>query len=414
MQPEDETPTGARSGAPASDRSAPGSRSGPGRSGQPRTAPSPTRATPGRWGGSPYDQPADPAFDEPGEEVDERDRRVRVAAISSSARPDVIDPVRTADPGADGPDTLGPHRPAGRPGSERVYVSLGQTSLVHWKLIAVVAAFGLLLGVAFGVKRPPKFSAEARLIVGKNLTITNIAAAAGLPAAEETFAAEYARLVSTESVTTQVAKLLKVPSYTGTMSATPIANSNIVRLDTTAATEAAALAQANAGSAALLDVVNQINQASQQTTSQLLDQYNTLQEDIQTQENNVANVQAQLNITTSNAGNQSTIAALRAKEVPLNAKISTDELQASAVEAQYQAQYSPVASAAEVIGSAGPALSAGSDKKKFLEIGAVGGIVAGAVIGLAMAATIDLTGAYGRLRRRAARNRSGDRPGSRF
>ncbi|HET6873169.1 MAG TPA: hypothetical protein VFH70_00225, partial [Acidimicrobiales bacterium] len=264
------------------------------------------------------------------------------------------------------------------------YVSLGRSAAAHLYLIMAVAVLGLVLGGAYGVTRPPVYGAEARLLVGKSVTITNEAAAAGIEPAEENFAATYARLANTEAVTANVETKLKRSSLGGGLSASPIPNSPVIRVDATASSQAQAIALADAGAQAIIDQVNSINQTNQATVNQLLTTYNQVEVKLQADSARAASLQSQLNAVFGNN------ATLQAELNQAKADEATDIIEANALQAQYNNQYSPVQADAAVVNLISNAGATGSDKSKYLEMGLAGGLFGGIIVGIALAALVDL------------------------
>lgn len=256
------------------------------------------------------------------------------------------------------------------------YVSVGTSVLFHLKLVAIVAGVGLLLGVVFGIVRPPIYTAEARLIVGQGSNLTNVAAAAGLEPAEEGFAADYSRLVT--GLPSQDAK------YGGTISASPIPNSTIIRIDSTSGSEKGAVAVASAGAKALLREVNGIDNGNKAALNALLSQYQSTQAAI-AQYNRAASI---LQGEVASGGPNALSENVQLSQ--LEAKIDVAQLEANAEQAQYQATYSPVEAEESVVQITGATSYTGNDRLTYIEIGLVAGLFGGALLGVALAAFDDM------------------------
>jgi capsular polysaccharide biosynthesis protein len=264
------------------------------------------------------------------------------------------------------------------------YVSLGRSAAAHLFLIMAVAVLGLVLGGAYGMARPPVYGAEARLLVGKSVTITNEAAAAGIEPAEENFAATYARLANTQAVTADVEGKLKRSSLGGGLSASPIPNSPVIRVDATASSQSYAISLADAGAQAIIDQVNSINQSNQATINQLLTTLREVDLKLQDDTSRANTLQSQLSAGDGNS------ATLQAELNQAKADEATDIIQANALQAQYNNQYSPVQADAAVVNLISSAGATGSDKAKYLEMGLAGGLFGGIIVGIALAALVDL------------------------
>ena len=264
------------------------------------------------------------------------------------------------------------------------YVSLGRSAAAHLFLIMAVAVLGLVLGGAYGLTRPPVYGAEARLLVGKSVTITNEAAAAGIAPAEENFAATYSRLADSEAVTSDVEAKLKRSSLGGGLSASPIPNSPVIRVDATASSQSHAVALANAGAQAIIDQVNAINQTNQATLNSLYTAYVQVETKLEADSALAGSLQAQLNAVNGNSP------ALQAQLNKAKADENGDIMQANALQGQYNNQYSPVQADAAVVTLISNAGATGSDKSKYLALGLTGGLFGGIIVGIALAALIDL------------------------
>src|SRR4051794_9927341 len=155
------------------------------------------------------------------------------------------------------------------------YVSVGRSARSHWRLVATIAVLGLALGLVVGLLRPPTYSAQAKLVVGKSIQLNNLAATPGLALASQQLASDYSRLVSTHAVLDETARRLgRTPGdLGGRVSASPIPQSPVIILEAHAAHADDALALANAGAGALVRAVNRLNQKQLQSAQLLLDQY---------------------------------------------------------------------------------------------------------------------------------------------
>ncbi|MHB8504221.1 MAG: hypothetical protein ACYDEN_00615 [Acidimicrobiales bacterium] len=268
------------------------------------------------------------------------------------------------------------------------YLSLGHTVAKHVRLILVTSLVGLVIGAAFGLLRAPNYHAQARLVVGTNATLANVAAAAGLPAAEDAFAAEYARLLSDGSVQQSIASRLGMKRVIGLVTASPIPQSPVIQVDATASTSANAVALAEAGAQALLAEVYRLNNATAGTVQGLVSQYQQAEQAIAKDQNTVRVLQNQINALPASAS--STIGTLDSQLASVQADIDAQQLKANALSAQYQNVYSPLQQEEDTVQISSAAAPSGSDRKSFLEMGVLAGLLAGAVIGLGIAAVRDL------------------------
>lgn len=122
----------------------------------------------------------------------------------------------------------------------------------HWPLIAIVVLVSLLLSMILTwALRPPVYTAEARLAVGSGqMTALNIP---GYPTASEAMASNYARWVNHQGVQGELA-----PEGTIELSASPIVDSNVLRVEATSLDPQIAVAAADEAADLLMEGVNQV------------------------------------------------------------------------------------------------------------------------------------------------------------
>ena len=267
----------------------------------------------------------------------------------------------------------------------RPYESPGRSARNHWQLITVFALLGVLLGAAFAFVRSPTYTAEMRLVVGKTAQLSNLASVPGLDAAGQSLAASYSRLVDTDEVQADTAKRMG-GTLDGALSASPIPDSPVLRLDATAPSEERALALAKAGSQALVAAVNKLNEQQNQSAKKILDQFNAANQI-------VIDTQAQLNQLQATLAAQTTAAGADQVQTQINAaqaKHDTAKVEADALADAYSGVYQPTAINSQIIQSAGPPKDTGNNRRSTLEAGVLIGLVAGGLLGLGLAVWIDL------------------------
>lgn len=267
----------------------------------------------------------------------------------------------------------------------RPYESPGRSARNHWQLITVFCLLGVVLGAAFAFVKSPTYNAEQRLIVGKTAQLSNLASVPGLDAAGQSLASAYSRLVETDEVQAATAKKMG-GALNGSISASPIPDSPVLRLDATATSAERAVALAKAGSVALVDAVNKLNEQQNQSAKKILDQFNAANQI-------VIDTQAQLNQLQPTLAAQTTAAGTAQVQAQINAaqaKHDTAKVQADALNAAYSGVYQPSAINSQIIQSAGPPKATGSNRRSTLEAGVLIGLVAGGLLGLGLAVWIDL------------------------
>ena len=270
--------------------------------------------------------------------------------------------------------------------TEDPYLSVGRSVRNHWRVIGAITAAALVLALAFGLSRTPKYTAEARLVVGKTIQLNNLAATPGLAVASQQLASDYSRLVSTRSVFNDAAKRLGRPAgdVGGGLSASPIPQSPVIKLQGTASTSDGAVAIANAGAASLVDAVNELNGKQLKSAQQLLDQYrqadNTLVRDQQT----LKSLQDRLAKEGDSAPQ-----SLKDQVLAAQTAVDADQLNVNAIASDYEGAISPGQLNEQVVQRVGGASETGNDRNSVLQIALVVGLVAGLLVGVGVATLLE-------------------------
>jgi hypothetical protein len=277
------------------------------------------------------------------------------------------------------------------------YVSVGRSTRAHWRLVALVALAGMAIGLVVGLLRPPTYKAEARLVVGKTIQLSNLAATPGLALASQQLASDYSRLVSTHAVLDETANRLgrQPGDLGGRVSASPIPQSPVIRLEAHAAHADDALALADAGAGALVQAVNTLNQRQLQSAQELLDQYRQADDALLRDQQTLKSLQDRLTREGPDAPQ-----ALQDQVLAAQTAVDADQLNLNALANDYEGAISPGQLNEQVVQRVGKADPAGNDRTTFLQIALLVGLVGGALAGVALATVIDA---------RAARRRNGVR-----
>ena len=273
--------------------------------------------------------------------------------------------------------------------SARPYVSPGRSARNHWQLITVFCLLGVLLGAAFGFLRPPTYTAEARLVVGKTAQLSNLASIPGLDAAGQSLASSYSRLVTTDTVLNDTAKRLG-GSIDGSLSASPIPDAPVVRVDASAPSSAKAIALAKAGSAALIDAVNQLNTQQSKSADDIVKQYQDADSALLAAQINVNGLRQQYTANQAAGASASSLADLQTKVNIAQTEVDAAQLKKDALAATYNGVFNPTALNTQILQRVGAASATGSNRKSTLEAGLLIGLVAGGLLGLSLAVWIDL------------------------
>jgi hypothetical protein len=127
----------------------------------------------------------------------------------------------------------------------------------HWITALIPVVLLVAAAVQVGLKRTPQYTATANVAVGPVFVNSPVGMASALQGTQS-LASVYSRLIDANAVSAGTSRRLAEHSLpeSGTVSATPIAESPIVKVTAVAASEKQAIALANAASAALASYVN--------------------------------------------------------------------------------------------------------------------------------------------------------------
>lgn len=294
-------------------------------------------------------------------------------------------------PGAEFSDpSLGPEPTIVAPSE---YVAPGRSALAHWKVVSVLTIIGLLVGGLIGYERHPIYTATSTLYVGKTLSLSNTASINGLALAATSIAEDYARLMPTATVVRGAERVLHESSLGATLSATVVPQTPEISVYAKGPSPATVVRVANAGAQALVNVVAALNASSAASLSNLRNEYAS----IEVQINSASSVEGSLKYDLAHGIGNAAIA--KSRIASLESTISKETLQAQTIEAQYQNQDAPYGSESRVLQVESAAANATSDRKTATEIGGVGGLVGGFLVGVLVASAIDVR--HGRRRRRS-------------
>lgn len=132
-------------------------------------------------------------------------------------------------------------------------LTTGEALRASWGIVFVLVVFFVAAAAAIGLKRPPVYTAQARLSVGR-IFVDNPAAVPGVLQASETLAANYSRLIGSTAVVARARSLARTGE--GTLTATPLPGSTLITVSAKASSTGVAVRLANAASTALMDYVN--------------------------------------------------------------------------------------------------------------------------------------------------------------
>lgn len=276
------------------------------------------------------------------------------------------------------------------------FESIGRSAMGHPFLIALITVLGLVAGSAVGYLHPVTYTAQAQLLVGRTSGLAE-QEVPGLATAVQGLASDYARLATTSAVTKDTESILGTATLPGTIVATPVPESSVIDVDGQASTEAGSVALANAAAAALVKVVTTATNDTQAQLSSLMSDYKSSEHQSLLDTANASLLQSELNNLSGSIGNNPATPAQVQREDLLKSEIAADQtaasaasLQAQAYSSQYTAAVPPLQIQQEMVQQVGNASYTGSNRKSYLEAAGLLGFVGGLVIGLALAAFIDM------------------------
>ena len=264
-----------------------------------------------------------------------------------------------------------------------------------WMLTAALTIAGLALGVLAAQRKATTYTGEAKVAVGsQSLSAQEIG---GFEVAVEQLASDYARYVSTATMTPAIQKALKTRAAQGTgVRASPIAGSSVIVVETSATTAVAAKDSAATVAATLVSVVNASIQSSDPADT--LSAYTALTARVVQARTAVNAAQATFNKATG-----SDIASATAALASTTAAFNGLEIQQAALGAKYQSLITDGTSENSLHTVLGAGVS-GDDKRSAEERYGLAGLVAGFLLAICLATAFD--------RRRARKPRQHIRPSS--
>jgi hypothetical protein len=275
--------------------------------------------------------------------------------------------------------------------------SVWRAVLHRWPLALVLVTLGASLGVAASRLVATTYTSEVRLAVGGG--DLSAQAVPGFALASQELAGNYARFLTAAPVRSalppeQAAKLL-------TVSASPVPESNVIRVEVTATSEASSLAGAAEAGRQLVAQVGKVVSAT--GAAKTLQQYRQLSQQVAEAQQNQADAQAvvdQLRSRSKNPGaGQPSLDEARKAAVEASATLADLQVQQNALGALYQTQVGQGPSQ-NTVSVVTPAAVSGNDATSRVELYGLGGAALGAAIAAGAAAALEHRRRR-RLRRRA-------------
>lgn len=249
------------------------------------------------------------------------------------------------------------------------------TAALRYPLLVVLPMLLLgVLGGILGARKPTTYTAESQVLVGQPSPGT-AGQLPGIVQAEQSLAGIYAREIDFDAVVVPIARRFHATpaSIAASLSATPDPQSPIVRVFATAGSAARSIALANAAGAKFAAYITSLTQSSD-PSDHVLNSYTQAA----TAYAQAKDKEQQLALT-SRAPNSALVQADVAMQIA--------QLNESTLAAQYQSlvgtqQNTPALSLFEA------AATATSNRKSNLELYVFGGVIAGLVLGAALATLV--------------------------
>ena len=224
----------------------------------------------------------------------------------------------------------------------------------------------------------PTHTAEARILVGGFDPQAN--AVPGFVAASESLAATYSRLIGTPAIVDQVAKALDLdPSQVrGHISASPVPDSSIIRVDGSADNEQDATRFADAGAKALEKYAT--GTIASQSAGQLLSDYQQASQD-------VASANATLNRVNRALDANPNDATLLGQQATTQAAVDAAKLKADAL-AQRYSKFLENTGGSSNVQLVSPATYQGDNRQSMVQLAVAASVGLGLVVGIALATLV--------------------------
>jgi capsular polysaccharide biosynthesis protein len=263
------------------------------------------------------------------------------------------------------------------------YESPGRSARRHWRVVALSIAVGFLLGAVVALARTPVYTAESRLFVGRTSQLDNLAATPGLALAGQELAASYSRLVATPALIDAITRRLG-GRLDGSVSASPIPQTPIIRVQASAAEPGQAIAIANAAARTLVDQVNKLNDAQKALAEDLIAEYQKADELYINHNQALALLQRQIELAGNNVSE-----ALRQQLVAAQTQVDTDQLRLKSLETDFQSALTPAQLNQQIVQRVGSTGTTTNDRNRYLEMALLVGLVVGLLVGIGIAVLID-------------------------
>jgi uncharacterized protein involved in exopolysaccharide biosynthesis len=242
-------------------------------------------------------------------------------------------------------------------------------------LLPILVLAGAAL--AYGLQRPPRYTAESRVSVGK-IDLSQPGAITGFATATQALASAYSRAIDAPGVIAPVSRQLRLSPGTvlSKLNATPVPQAPLIRVIAVGPSRGAAVRLSNSGAAALTSYLNATNSAANPASRTLLRRYRAAQLSV---------ARASLAADTARRVlRDSDTAANRATMAKRLSELQTRKLRAGTISTAYN-QSQQGSSLTQFVSVLTRATQATSDRYRKLQIYVFGAVLTGALLGAALA-----------------------------
>lgn len=263
----------------------------------------------------------------------------------------------------------------------------------YWYLVLICAVLGAACGAVYAFKRPPVYTATARMSA-LSVNASNAAALAGSLEAAQELASTFARVVQTTEVTNAVASALHTtPAWAAAnVSGSPVPSSPFVAINATASSPGVATSAANAALKALSIYANRLL-GSQSSSTSLLDSIHAYALALTRAQNALGHLKGQAqrqlqsqSLTQAGTSTGPTVdPALQRQIDDATAKVAQEQTRLNGAQSAYTMQAENQLTARQAV-ALSPASAASNDRKQVAQVAVLLGLMIGVLLGVASAA----------------------------
>lgn len=264
------------------------------------------------------------------------------------------------------------------PGLMPASPTVGYSVRRHWFLVLVTVLVFVGAGAAVGLVRDPVYTARAKLTVGR-INLSAPGALSGYSQASQALASGYSRAVDADAVVLPVAREANrsAQSIRDHISASPVPESPVFRVQATGEDKADTIRLANLASSSLLAYLTDLNRSTPDST-RLYARYESAARRVNSHR------VTQKRLAEIIAASKTPSSELRAALVRSKTAADAAALRAQALRQAYVTSLASQSNT-ELVQLLAPATTAPSDRRAKLELALFAGLVAGLLVGAGLA-----------------------------